>query len=225
MAILNNNQDAYYRILRSWAYNPGQKFVSAQDEADAINAAAITVASRLGGISYIDATLRTAAGVSDYAVPNNIFKVKYLEIIDTTVTPNVPYFIDVVSYEQFRAINWSEASRDQFAYFDPETNNLHIEPAPTTSSLTIKMLAWGLPNELQRGSLVLYDGDISQVNAVCKEAVANIRIKTRDVQESQILHQRAMESVEDAGIMGSVQKQTKRVRVGRNLPLTRLRRF
>ena len=225
MPTLNNNQDAYFRILRSWAFNPGQKFVTAQDEADAINAAAITVASRLGGISFVDSSLRTAAGVQDYTVPNNIFKIKYLEIIDTTVTPNVSYFIDVVGYEQFRAINWAAASADQFAYFDPETNNLHIEPAPTTNNLTIKMLAWGMPNELFRGSVVLYDGDVSQVNAICKEAVANVRIKTRDVGEANALHQRAMESVEDAGIVDSMRKAVTRVHVGRNLPLNRLRRF
>lgn len=225
MPSMSNAQGKYFEVFRSLVFNPGQKFLTQADEVNYINSAAVNIASRLGGILYVLTAGVTIASQADYTLPNTVKKIRYLELVDTTVTPNTVTFIDVVPYEQFRRINDPDASSYPFAWFRPETGVLHIEPAPTTSGLEIRLLCWGMPNALYDGSTTLFDGDLAQLNAITQEAASLARIKTRDLEEAALLHQRAMESCEAAAAMISGNNQVEKLNVGRHTHLTRLRRF
>lgn len=226
MPTLANTQQLYFDKLRTLVVNPGQRFISLADEELAINSAALFVASKLGGIFYVDNTLLTVAGQFDYVMPNQIFDIRHMELVTPGVTPNAETveYVDVVPYETFRQIQAGGNSTARFAYFIPETTQLHIEPAPTVDGLQIRLLCFGFPNQLTR-SITLYDGNIEQVNAVAFEAAAQLREKTRDDVTAERLHNRALEYIESAAQTNSSRRSVKRIQIGQNTPPTHMRRF
>lgn len=225
MPTLSNGMDAYLSMLRTKVVNMGQKFITPADELNALNEAALTVASKLGGLKFVDASQVTVANSDTVILPNTVEQVQYLELIDTSVTPNVVSFVDVVDYKMYRAINYATPTTNQFAWFDPNTKILTISPAPLTAGLVVRALCYGMPSVIVGGgATTLYDGDVGQMSAITTEAASIIRMRTRDIQEMGILHNRALESVEDAAAVMARQNQVTRVGVGRHTPLSRLRK-
>lgn len=225
MPTLSNSHDQYFQMLETLVYNPGRKFITAADESNAINQAAITVAGKLGGIWYNFPVAVLAANQTDFIIPDNtIMRIRYAEIIDNN-TGQVVDFFDVVSYEQFRVINFQQQSDNYFAYYEPSSQLLHIQPGVPLTTYTVRLLCYGFPNLLVQNSAVLYDGDIGQMSAICKEAASLLRIKTRDMEESTGLHNKALEAVDDAAVMQSQSRRVGRIQVGRHTPLSRMKRF
>lgn len=225
MPTVSNGMDKYLSVLRTKVVNSGGKFITPADELNALNEAAITVAAKLGGLKFVDSSQVTVAGSSSIQMPNTVETVLYLELIDTTVTPNTVTFVDVVDYQFFRALNYPSDTSNQFAWFDPNTKVLTIAPAPTKSAVTVRVVCHGLPNEILGTSVALYDGDVVQMAAITTEAAAILRGRTRDLGEMSMLHARANESVEDAANIMSRQNQVTRVGVGRARNLNRLRKI
>jgi hypothetical protein len=215
--------DQYLALLRTKVLNPSGKYITPADELNALNEAAITVASKLGGLKLV-ASAVTTANVSDYIFPNSVEGPLYLEIEDTTVTPSTFSRIDVTSYSLFRSLRTEPVFSGTFAWFDPNTKILHVEPAPLLDNLNLRLVYRGLPSEILGGVTTLYDGDVSQMAAITTEAASILRMRTRDMQESEILHNRALQNVEDAGQIEAVRNQTTRVGVGRHTPMSRLKR-
>ncbi len=226
MPTLSNSQAQYFQLLRTLVPNPGGKHITPQMETDAMNAGALAISAKLGGLWFLDTSLLTTADVSDYTVPNHIHNITYAEIVDTSVTPNTFEFFDVVPYKLFRRLNTPTATSNKFAYFWPEQHQLHIEPAPETTGFTLRLLCWGMPNVMVPGSAVLYDGAVEQMTAVVLEAASLLRLGvSRDPQEAAALHARAQEATHDATDTQSMRRQVTRVQVGKQVPLNRLRRI
>lgn len=236
MSQLSNLHQTYLDYLRMKVHNPGGKFITPTDEDAALNEASLTVASRLGGLlQYLDRSVALVANQNDYTLPDQYRQVLYLEIADTTVTPTKFLHVDVVRYQDFRVLGKPTTSGAYLAYFEPERNNLHIEPAPTAAQagLFFWIVVRGLPQRIfiaaappNTAALVaLYDGDLAQIAAVTKEAASILRLKSRDVPESDALHARAMENVEDAAVVEHVKNMATHASVGRHTPLSKLRRF
>lgn len=232
MPQITNTHGLYLQHLRMKVHNPSKVFITTPDEDAALNEAAINVASRLGGLAFIDRTLTTTAGQSDYTVSTSYRAIRYLEIADTSVTPNTITTVDVVRYEDFRRLNTPQASDKTYAYFVPETNNLHIEPAPATTGLQLWLLVWGMPNRIIAATAgqtsfatTLYDGDLAQLSAITTEAASLLRMKSRDLPESNGLHERANEATEAAAVVESMKNMISKAQVGRHTPNTNLRSF
>lgn len=227
MPTLPKTHQRYLDALQMLVYNPGKRFISEAEELLALNQGALFVASELGGIFFIDNSMTLPVGQNTLTVPDNIYDIRYLELV-TAASPETVEFIDVVPYEDFRVLGFGsepDGSKARFAYFIPETNQLVIQPAwDGAADVPVRLLCWGMPNELTN-SVLLYDGNIEQINAIVFEAASILRMKTRDGAESERLHQRALQAIESAATVNSLRKRLKRVNVGRHTPQTRLRRF
>lgn len=228
MPTLPNGTTQLLALLDTLVFNPGNKFISMPDKENAVNAAALYVANQLGGIFYIDQSLTTDATNTRYfIVPNNIYRIEYLELVDQTVTPESTQVIDVIPLEQARAINSPQTSEAVFAYFHPDSSELHFTQ-DLPPNRVIRMLAFGMPNFISisgGGGPISLDSNVDQMQAIAYEAASILRTRTRDVEESQALHMRAVEYIESAAKANSARRQVSKLAVGRHTPLTRLRRF
>jgi hypothetical protein len=230
MPTLSNAQSQYYTLLRTLVHNPGFKFITQGDEQNALNMAALFVASKLGGILYIDSSVTTTAGVKDYILPNHIAQIRYLELVDTSQTPEVVTPVDVVSYELMGVIQPSNpalgvGNASPFAYFIPEQHRLHIDAAPQQTGIVIRALCYGLPNVFDlRNQAALYDGNVEQVYAIVHEAASIVSKKMKELAMAKEFHQYALEGIEAAAEMNGKRRQVSRVQVYRHTPQTRLRR-
>lgn len=227
MATLADTQAQAYALLRTLIVNPGFKFLSQLDETNALNAAALFVSSKVGGIHYVDTSLATIVGTADYTVPDTIFDIRFLELVDTSVTPNKVLPVDVVQYELFRTLHPDNAdlgtnSDGTFAYFDPERHLLHIEPAPTQTGLVVRMLCYGHPNVIAQAG-ALYDGNVDELTAICHEAASYLMTRKGEANESTRMHRLALEYIEGILEIKSQRNQVKRIQVYRHIPPTRLR--
>ncbi len=217
MGVLVGSGSRYVQRLRGIVFNKSQKFITAQQELDALNEAAIQVASELGGLQFTDTSLVTVLGQADYTVPNTWLQVYFLELVSFAGTPQEKaekvFVTPYPRLQDFSSGSQTPPGLSRYATFNRNARILHIEPAPEIAGKVIRAQVFGMPNEfLNTNSLV--DGPIEQMKAICYMAASSLRDLTRDTQEAVKLASDAREAIERAVMARSKMNRVGQIPVG-----------
>lgn len=238
MATFPNTKVNYLNAFNSLVPNPGKRFITGQDELNFLNQAALTIAAELGGLEYYY-DFQPVGEQQEYTLPNHIIQVR-------SPAYDIDYInsgIEAVAY--LDVLTWNEADAfksnveddpatpaeypDRVLRYDAHTRILRVLPpfegtaGVAIPDKTVRLMCWGNPQEFFANDVVLHDGDVNQMNAVALEAASLARIRSRDIQESQFLHARAMEAADNAAKAKSIKNRITRVRMGQDTPNSRWR--
>ena len=224
--------------INSLIFNPSQNFLTAADYQTYIDTAAMTTATELGGLRFIDTSILTVAKQRDYPIDTGWKRLDAAQYIQNIGASNELVFpMDVITEKDadFLAlisqpvmgynaddltITGQPQPTSKFAIFWPQNQTLRLSDPPATGGDTIKLWVLGVPQTMNVG--VTYAGDAIDLQAIVYAVCDLARLKSRETQESGVWHQRWQEECDRIRRFRSKMNRTRQIADGR-FRVTKLR--
>ena len=202
MAAIPKTYDRILVALGSIFYNPAKRYITAQDEMNAINMGAMQVSRDLGGIRLSE-TVVTISGTAAYPVNTQhkkLITAQYLAAGQTVPSHVAQVYNGPASLEFLQQCSWDGVQYTSdgqgipgLITFDYTTSTVTLYPTPSADGDSVLLTFDSLAVDLESG--LEYDGDQAEVMAIAYAARVLICQKLNEMNQAEVFRRNYQEEI------------------------------